>query len=363
MEFIDLKRQYSLHKAEIEKSLQKVLQSGQYIMGEQVCQLEKILAEYVGVKHCIGVASGTDALLIALMALEIGPGDEVITTPYTWISSAMTIALRGAKPVFIDIDPETYNLDLNQMEEVITSHTKAIMPVNLFGQLPDYHTINNIAQKYNLSVIEDGAQSFGALQEGHRSCSKGTIGATSFFPAKPLGCYGDGGAVFTDDDELAREMKAIHLYGGERHHSKRLGLNSRLDSIQAAILLAKFPYFEEELHLRQKLGQYYSEHLHDYCGTPLIKPGNTHIYAQYTIRVPERDRVLSELKAAGIPCAVYYPQCLHQQKAFSYLDHPMQGAFPHAEKASEEVLSLPMHPWLTTAEQDKVITTLQNLLS
>lgn len=314
MQFIDLKKQYQLHKDEIDKAIHKVLDEGCFIMGPPIQQLEKVLAEYVGVKHCISVSSGTDSLTIALMALGVGPGDEVITVPFTWISSAEVIGLVGATPVFVDIEPETYNIDVTKIEAAITSKTKAIIPVNLFGQLPDYTAINAIAKKYNLAVIEDAAQSFGATQNGKMSCALSQIGSTSFFPAKPFGCYGDGGALFTNDDTLATAMRAIRVHGGEtRHHHTHLGMNGRLDTMQAAILLAKFPHFPAEVVAREKIGERYSALLDGICLTPTIAPGNTHVYAQYTIRSVERDQLAHKLKEKGIPTAVYYPKCLHEQ--------------------------------------------------
>lgn len=355
MQFIDIKKQYSLYKKVIDKAIHDVLDEGNFIMGAPVQALENALAKYVGVKHCIGVSSGTDSLQIALMALGIGPGDEVITVSFTWISTAEVIALVGATPVFIDIDYDTFNIDISQIESAITSRTKAIMPVSLFGQMPDYNAINSIAKKYNIPVIEDGAQSFGAEQNGKKSCGVTTISSTSFFPAKPFGCYGDGGAIFTDDDALAAKMRAIRTHGGEaRHHHPYLGMNGRLDTIQAAILLAKFPYFPKEVILRQEIGGRYSKMLSECCIPPKILPGNTHVYAQYTIRIPNRDRVAEKLKAQGIPTGLYYPKCVHQQPVFSYLGYE-EGSLPVTEKAAKEVISLPMHPWLSQEDQDCVV--------
>lgn len=355
MKFIDLDRQYLLYKEEIDKAIHRVLDKGQYIMGEEVALLEKQLAAFIGVKHGIGASSGTDTLQIALMALGIGPGDEVITVSFSWISSVEVIALVGAKPVLVDIDPSTYNINIEEMEAKITPRTKALMPVSLYGQMPDYDKINAIAKKHHLPVIEDGAQSFGATQNGRYSCAVTTIGSTSFYPAKPLGCYGDGGALFTNDDALAAKMRAIRTHGGEvRHHHPYIGLNGRLDTIQAAILLAKFPHFQGELQARQRLGARYTELLEDCCITPVIQQGNTHSWAQYTIRVPNRDEVVKFLNEKGIPTAIHYPKCIHEQPAFSYLGYQW-GSLPETEKASREVLSLPMHPWLTNEEQDRIV--------
>lgn len=355
MEFIDIKKQYRLYKEEIDRAIQEVLDQGSFIMGPQVKALEMELARYVGVKHCIGVSSGTDSLQIALMAKGIGPGDEVITVPFTWISSSEIIGLVGAKPVFVDIEAETYNIDINQIERAITPRTKAILPICLFGQMPDFTAINQIAEKHGLLVIEDAAQSFGATQNGKRSCSVSHVGSTSFFPAKPLGCYGDGGALFTNDDALASKMRAIRTHGGEqRHVHPYLGMNGRLDTLQAAILLAKWPHFPSEVEARHRIGARYTELLKDVCIAPTVQKGNTHVYAQYTIRTPHRDALAEQLKAQGIPTAVYYPKCLHEQPVFAPLGYKW-GDFPVSEKVSREVLSLPMHPWLTEEEQDQIV--------
>ena len=259
LQFIDLKHQFKAYQDEIESRLQKVLEHGQFIMGPEVAELEDVLAKYVGVRHCITVASGTVSLEIALRALGIGPGDEVITVPFTWISSAEVIGLVGAKPVFVDIDPGTYNIDVAVFQRAITPRTKAILPVSLFGQMPDYDRINSIASKHGLPVIEDAAQSFGATQRGRRSASVTTVGSTSFFPAKPLGCYGDGGALFTSEDALAEKMRAIRTHGGvKRHHHPFLGMNGRFDTLQAAVLLAKMPHFESEVEARGRIGARYT---------------------------------------------------------------------------------------------------------
>ena len=355
MEFIDLKIQYAKHKAEIDARMSAVLTHGHFIMGPEIAELETALAGYVGVKHCLTVASGTVALEITIRALNIGPGDEVITVPFTWISSAEVIGLVGARPVFIDIDPITYNIDVDRIAAAITPRTKAIMPVSLFGQMPDYDRINSIAAEYDIPVIEDAAQSFGATQHGRRSCSVTRIGSTSFFPAKPLGCYGDGGALFTNDDTLAEKMRAIRTHGGlKRHHHPYLGMNGRFDTLQAAVLLAKLPHFESEVQARGRIGARYTEALRDRCAVPEVASGNTHVYAQYTIRVANRDELGTELKAEGIPTAVYYPKCLHEQPVFAPLGYHW-GDFPVAEKASREVISLPMHPFLSEAEQDHIV--------
>jgi UDP-2-acetamido-2-deoxy-ribo-hexuluronate aminotransferase len=358
MHFIDLKSQYLHYKEKIDASINRVLDHGQFIMGPEIGQLEKSLAEYIGVDHCITVASGTDSLEIALRALNVGPGDEVITVPFTWISSAEVISQVGAKPVFVDINLSTYNIAVDQIENAITQRTKAIIAVSLFGQMPDYDAINQVALKYGLAVIEDAAQSFGATQNGKKSCSVTRVASTSFFPAKPFGCYGDGGALFTCDEALAEAMRAIRSHGGiRRHHHTHVGMNGRLDTIQAAILTAKFPYFQHEVAERGRIGSRYSTALAEHCVIPIVAEGNTHVYAQYTIRLPNRDLVAERLKAKGIPTAVYYPKCLHEQPVYRSLGY-LWGSFPNSEKASREVISLPMGPFLSQADQDTVISEL-----
>lgn len=384
MEFIDLKEQYRRYQSQIDERMQRVLRHGHFIMGPEIAELESALAAYVGIKHAITVASGTHSLEIALRALAIGHGDEVITVPFTWISSAEVIGLVGAKPVFVDIHAATYNINEDLVEKAITPRTKAILPVSLFGQMPDCDRLNAIAARHNLPVIEDGAQSFGATRNGRRSCGVTAIGSTSFFPAKPLGCYGDGGALFTSDDALAEKMRAIRTHGGlKRHHHPYLGMNGRFDTLQAAVLLAKLPHFESEVVARGRIGARYTELLSSVLrspsfettpttdapssvhrlpsSVPAIAPGNTHVYAQYTIRVPNREQVMEKLKAQGIPTAVYYPKCLHEQPVFAGCGQ--WGDFPESEKASREVLSLPMHPFLTEADQDKVVAAIKAALA
>ena len=355
MQFIDLKAQYTRYQSEIDESIRRVLGHGQFIMGPEIGELEAELAKYVGVKHCITVASGTDSLEIALRALKIGPGDEVITVPFTWISSAEVISQVGARPVFVDIDLSTYNLDVSQLEAAITAQTRAIIAVSLFGQMADYAGINRIASKHGITVIEDAAQSFGATQNNQKSCSVTKISSTSFFPAKPFGCYGDGGALFTSDEQLAETMRAIRSHGGiRRHHHTLVGMNGRLDTIQAAILLAKLPHFQDEVEERNRLGARYSEKLSNECVVPIVLEGNTHVYAQYTVRVSQRDKLAERLKSHGIPTAVYYPKCLHEQPVYEPLGYRW-GQFPNSEKASREVISLPMGPFLSVDEQNQVI--------
>lgn len=362
MEFIDLKDQLRRYRDDIEMRMAAVLEHGHFIMGPEIADLEKQLAEYTGVRHAMTVASGTDSLEIALRSLGIGPGDEVITVPFTWISSAEAVLLVGAKPVFVDISPVDFNLDVAKLEAAITPRTRAIMPVSLFGQMPDFEEINRVASAHGLAVLEDGAQSFGATQNGRKSCGISTIGSTSFFPAKPLGCYGDGGALFTDDDELAAKMKAIRTHGGvKRHHHTLVGMNGRFDTLQAAVLLAKLPHFPEEVDARGRIGARYSALLAGTCETPQVCSGNTHVYAQYTIRVADRDHLGGCLKEVGIPTAVYYPKCLHEQPVFANLGYQW-GDFPESEKASREVISLPMHPFLSETEQDRVIAEVKRVL-
>ena len=362
MEFIDLKTQYRRFRTEIDQRINGVLEHGHFIMGPEVGELEQRLAEYVGVSSCITVASGTVSLEIALRALGIGPGDEVVTVPFTWISTAEVIAQIGATPVFVDIEPQTYNLDPAKLEKAFSPRTKAVIPVSLFGQMPDYERINQIAQSRGIIVIEDGAQSFGARQNGRPSCGVTTIGSTSFFPAKPFGCYGDGGALFTSDETLAERMRAIRTHGGvKRHYHTLVGMNARFDTLQAAVLLAKWPHFQWEVEQRQRIGARYSELLRGSCVTPELRPGNTHVYAQYTIRLPHREQVAEQLKTRGVPTAVYYPKCLHEQPVFASLGYKW-GDFPNSEKASREVLSLPMHPFLSQEDQDLIVAAVKSVL-
>ena len=360
--FIDLKAQYAALREEINARIQRVLDHGQYIMGPEVHELEEKLAANDGTKQCIATSSGTDARLIAMMALGIGPGDEVITTPFTFIATGEMILLLGANPVFVDIEPRSYNIDPGSIEAAITPRTRAIMPVSLYGQCADMDVINEIARRYGLSVIEDGAQSFGATYKGRRSCGLSIIGATSFFPSKPLGCYGDGGALFTDDNELAKAMREIRVHGQDRrYHHPRIGVNGRLDTLQASVLLAKLERFDWEVQRRQDVGERYNELLSDaYANTitvPWIAPGSTSVYAQYTIGINDRDRVIEQLRAQGIPTAVHYPVPLHMQPAFSG-EGRVAGQFPKAEEAARQVVSLPMGADLDEDSQLRVVRAL-----
>ena len=363
MQFIDLKKQQDRIRNTIEENIKKVLDHGQYILGPEVAELEERLADYVGVEHCIGVASGTDALQAAMMALEIGPGDEVITTPFTFIATGEMIALLGAKPVFVDIDPQTFNIDPQQIEAAITPRTKAIVPVSLYGQCADMDAINAIADKHGLPVIEDAAQSLGATYKGKQSCALSTIGCTSFFPAKPLGAYGEAGAIFTNDDNLANIMRQIRVHGQDRrYHHARIGFNGRLDTLQAAILLAKLDIFPEEVAARKQIGDQYTqliEQADKHIIAPFIAEGNTSVYAQYTVQIEDRDTVAQKLNDQGIPTAVHYPIPLNQQPAINQTDVQL----PNTEVAASKVMSLPMHPYLEKKDQLLIIQTLADAIS
>lgn len=362
MEFIDLKTQQKRIRDRVEERIKRVLDHGQYILGPEVQELEEKLAEWVGVKHAIACANGTDALQLTLMALDIKPGDEVITSPFTFIANAEVIALLGAVPVFVDIDPRTYNLDSKYLETAITPRTRAIMPVSLYGQVADLDAIEAVAKKHHLTVIEDAAQSFGATYKGKRSCSISPLSATSFFPSKSLGCYGDGGAVFTTDDRLADRIKKIRSHGQrQRYEHVVLGVNSRLDTFQAAILLEKLAIFDEEVISRKKIGTRYSEKLKDVVQTPYVESYNRSVYAQYTIEADNREELRAHLQKNGIPTAVHYPCPIHLQEAFKYLGYKT-GQFPASERAAGRVISLPMHPYLSEADQDKVVLAITTLL-
>jgi len=360
MQFIDLAAQQALIKDEIDQGIARVLAHGMYVLGPEVSELEKALAEFTGTKHCIACANGTDALQVAQMAFGIGPGDEVIVPGFTFIATAETVALLGAKPVYVDIDPRTYNIDPALIEAAITPRTKAIMPVSLFGQCADMDAINAIADKHGLPVIEDAAQSFGASYKGKRSCNLSTIATTSFFPAKPLGCYGDGGAIFTNDDELATVMRQIANHGQDRrYHHARVGVNSRLDTIQAAILLPKLRLFAKELEQRQQAAERYTAMLNE-AGietTPYVETHNTSAWAQYTIRVEDRDAVQAALQEQGIPSAVHYPIPLNKQTALA--DDSVH--LPVGDQTAEMVMSLPMHPYLDESDQRKIVDVLSQI--
>ena len=360
MEFIDLKTQYQRLKPQIDAAIQRVLDHGQYILGPEVAELEERLAAYTGAKHCITVANGTDALQIALMALDVGPGDEVIIPGFTYIATAETVALLRAKPVYVDIDERTYNLDPTLLEAAITPRTKAIVPVSLYGQCADFDAINSIAVRHGISVIEDAAQSFGATYKGRKSCNLSTVACTSFFPSKPLGCYGDGGAIFTSDEGLAKVARQIARHGQDRrYHHVRVGVNSRLDTIQAAVLLSKLAVLDEEILLRQGVALIYTRLLNGIGinATPFIQPHNQSAWAQFTIRVKNRENAQKVLADAGIPTAVHYPIPLNKQPAVA----DSAACLPVGDILASEVMSLPMHPGLSQLAQERVVEALASL--
>lgn len=360
--FIDLQRQYQQYRDEIDAELREVLDSSRYIMGDKVEEIERKLAEFVGVEHGIGVASGTDALQLALMAMEIGPGDEVVTSPFTFIATAEVISLLGATPVFVDIKEETWNLDPAAVESVISEDTAAVVSVDIFGQCADYDRLEEICDDNDLALIEDAAQAFGASQESKQACSFGDIACTSFYPAKPLGCYGDGGMVFTDDAGLADVIRSLRVHGeGQgRYEHTRVGINARLDAMQAAVLLGKFPGFAEEIQHRQMIAARYTDALAGTVSrTPVIRAGNKSAWAQYSVEVPERDKVRELLEEDEIPTCVFYPLPLHLQEAFSDLDYT-EGDFPVCEAASGRIMSLPMHPFLEKETQNWIIDRVQS---
>jgi UDP-2-acetamido-2-deoxy-ribo-hexuluronate aminotransferase len=358
IEFIDLKAQYAALRDEIAVRMQKVLDHGQYIMGPEVKELEAALVAHTGAKHCITVASGTEALLISLMALDLKPGDEVITTPFTFAATAETIVLLGGVPVWVDIEPDTCNIDASRIEAAITPRTRAIMPVSLYGQCADMDEINAIAARHGLPVIEDAAQSYGATYKGKRSNNLSTIGCTSFFPSKPLGCYGDGGAIFTSDDTLAQAAREIRVHGqSARYTHTRVGVGGRMDTLQCAVVLAKLGRLDWELQRRRELGARYHERLAPLNLTTLtVRPDRDSVWGQYTVRVADRARVQSVLTEAGVPTAVHYPKPLHRQPAYAHLGNP--DSCPIAIAAADEVMSLPMSPDLSDADMDRVVAAL-----
>lgn len=365
IEFIDLKAQYADLKQTIDSRIQRVLDHGQYIMGPEVHELEERLEAYTGARHCITVASGTEALLIALMALGIKAGDEVITTSFTFVATAEVIALLGATPVFVDVQPDTCNIDPPLIEAAITSRTRAIMPVSLYGQCADMDEINAIAAKHGLMVIEDAAQSFGATYKGKQSCNLSTIGCTSFFPSKPLGCYGDGGAIFTNDDALAKAMREVRVHGQERrYYHTRIGVGGRMDTLQCAVVLAKLERFDWEIEQRLAVGSRYLEMLRSVSGVaPLaVRPDRSCVWGQFTVQVSGREAVLAKLKAADIPTAVHYPVPLHQQPAYRDLCR-ISGSLTNSEAVAGRVMSLPMHPYLDQATQERMVCALSDAVA
>lgn len=370
IEFTDLKAQYNAYSTELQAAMQQSLASGQYILGPQVSELEKQLSNYLHVPHAITCASGTDALQLALMAIDIQPGDEVITSPFTFIAAAEIIALLKARPVFVDIDPMTFNIDATKIAEKITNKTKAIIPIALYGQPADMQEINEIAKIYSekfnhkIYVIEDAAQSLGAEYQDKKSCNLSEISCTSFFPAKPLGCYGDGGAIFTTNSELAEKIKALRVHGqSKRYYHEYIGFNARFDTLQAAILLVKLKHFPDEVKKRQQIAAYYNQlfsHQAD-LQIPFVKPDRTSVYAQYTLRINNRDEIQAALQKAHIPTAIHYPIPLHLQPCFQYLGYKA-GDFPQAEKAAQEVISLPMSAFVQREQQDYIAEHLINAL-
>mgnify|MGYP003629784826 CR=1 FL=1 len=362
IDFANLKLAYLEHKDKFDKAVSEVIESSSFIMGKQVFELEKKLTEFSGAKHAITCSNGTDALLLAMMAIDIKPGDEIITTPFTFIATAETIAFLGAIPVFVEIDERTYNIDVAKIVEKITGKTKAIMPVSLYGQLSDMDQINEIALSHNLDVIEDGAQSFGARYKNKKSCNLSTIGTTSFFPAKPLGCFGDGGAVFTNDDKLAEKMSSLRIHGQtQRYHHQYIGMGGRLDTLQAAVLNVKIDYYENDISRREMAANYYTNLLKDEVITPYVEQYSRSVWAQYSIRVKDRDIIQERLKEKGIPTAVHYPKPLHLQDCFQYLGYKL-GDFPVSERVSNEIMSLPLNPYLTSKEQEYICKELINIL-
>ena len=364
IEFVDLKVQYAALKQSMDARIQKVLEHTQFILGPEVGDLKRQLAAYTGAKHCITCASGTEALLIALMALDVKPGDEVITTPFTFVATAEMIVLLGAKPVFVDVEPDTCNIDASKIAAAITPRTRAIMPVSLYGQPADMDEINALAARHGVAVIEDAAQSLGAVYKGRKSCNLSTIGCTSFFPSKPLGCYGEGGALFTNDDALATAMKEIRTHGQSgRYHHTRIGVGGRMDTIQCAVVLAKLERFEWEIERRIEVGRRYDALLAERAPDlklVQVRPDRTSVYAQYTVMTPQRERLQAELKARGIPTAVHYPTPLHRQPAYtSYAS----GALPASERLAAQVISLPMYADMPVTTQDAIAGAVREIVS
>lgn len=365
--YIDLQAQYRELKPSIDARIHAVLDHGQYILGPEVKQLEDRLAARVGVKYCISCSSGTDALLLAMMALGIGAGDEVITSPFTFFATGEMIALLGATPVMVDIDPRTWNIDPTLIEAVVTRKTRAIMPVSLYGQPAEMDEINAIATRHSLSVIEDAAQSFGAIYKGRHSCGMSTIGCTSFFPSKPLGAYGDGGACFTDDAALALRMHQLRNHGQEARYSHtEIGINGRLDTLQAAILLAKLDVFDRELIARGEIANAYNGALlalarQGKLQLPVLGPGRTSPYAQYTIEVDKRNVVAGLLSERGVPTAIHYPVPMHRQPIFAATHGGTH--LPHAEAAAGRVLSLPLHPYMSRPTLLKIVGALEEAIT
>jgi len=368
MHFIDLAVQQQRIRTQIEQNIAKVLDHGQYVMGPEIGELEKKLADFIGVDFAVAVASGTDALVMPLMALGVKPGDAVFTTTFTFIATAEAVQLLGATPVLVDIDPESFNIDPEKLAAAITRTRKGkkltprgIIPVDLFGQPADYDKINAIARANNLFVLEDAAQSFGASQRGTKAGALASLAATSFFPAKPLGCYGDGGMIFCCDSGFHEQLLSIRIHGQgvDKYTNVRLGLNGRMDTLQAAILLAKFELFAEEIRLRQQVAERYHHLLEDTVTVPRVRNGNVSSWAQYSVLHPRRDEMIGRLKSRNIPYAIYYPIPLHRQKVFSHLGY-RSGDFPVAERIAGQIFSLPMHPYLEAGQQEMVCSAIKS---
>ncbi len=364
IDFIDLKAQQLRIRASLEQRIKKVMDHGAYIMGPEIAELEDRLARYVGVKHCVVCASGTDALLMPLMAYGLKPGDAVFTSPFTFIATAEVVALLGATAVFVDIDPRTYNIDPAKLEEEIQKFLKnnpgkkarGVIPVDLFGQTAEYDPIETIAKRYNLFVLQDAAQSFGATYKGRKAGSMGDIAATSFFPAKPLGCYGDGGAVFCSDDAMEQKLRSIRVHGqgSDKYNNVRIGINGRLDTMQAAVLLAKMEIFDEEIRLRNAVAARYTEKLGRAAAVPFVAKECVSVWAQYSVLVEHRESTLGKLRSRGVPTAIYYPKPLHLQEAFRNLGYK-RGDFPVSERIADSIFSIPMHPYLEKDVQDYIV--------
>jgi UDP-2-acetamido-2-deoxy-ribo-hexuluronate aminotransferase len=355
MDFVNLDRQYEVLKDDINTRINNVIKHNHFINGPEVQELENTLADFVGSKHCIGVSSGTHSLELALRVIGVGFGDEVITVPFSWISTAEVISLVGATPIFVDVHPETFLIDCEKISKHITKKTKAIIAVSLFGQLPDFEKLNIISRKFNIPIIEDAAQSFGAEQKGIKSCNFADISCTSFFPAKPLGGYGDGGAIFTNNDTYAESLFMLRNHGAlVRHDHRIIGTNARLDTLQAAIILAKFKIFQQEIERRIEIASIYNNFFSNYNMAPQIAENNLHIYSQYTLKFNNRINVINHLNKNSIPFGIYYPKPIHFQLAYSSLNLLM-GSYPNTERVSEEVLSIPLNPYLRLDEINNVI--------
>jgi UDP-2-acetamido-2-deoxy-ribo-hexuluronate aminotransferase len=365
MEFIDLKHQQNLIYKDLRKRIDVVLEHGKYINGPEVKELEKRLANFVGMKYAVGVSNGTDALIVAMMALGVEAGDKVITSPFTFFASAEAIKFLGAEPVFVDIDPKTYNISVDCLKKILESNPgefKGIIPVDIFGQSAEYDEIEILAKQHNLFVLEDAAQSFGGIYKNRNNCSFGDIATTSFFPAKPLGCYGDGGMVFTNSTEFDQIIRSIRVHGKgvDKYDNIRIGVNARLDTLQAAILLAKFQVFEHEIELRQEVAKRYTKLLKDLLITPYVEDYNISVWAQYSVQSDKREQIIKNLKDYNIPAAIYYPKPLHLLTAFKDLGY-QEGDFPIAEAVSKKIFSLPMHPYLELEDQKKIAEIIKSL--